>query len=187
MENLKAKFWTIDEATLSKLQVLKQFVDFVSEQAETDEMGVFNADSVKQVIEHLDDPVDLALYSFNVGITIYRSSIEVENGRVINVKEGVFRREWGISLEEGRFFVGILEEYIDENGEQKVRKIFTCFIDFHKDWQRDHVMGNSNFDEFVAEVKNFRTQLSADLDAVHSRILVYVDDPSDSNYDVCFN
>jgi len=56
MKNSGTKYWIIDNTTLEKLQVLKQFVDFVAGLEETSPEHKNNAEKVKYLIENLGNP-----------------------------------------------------------------------------------------------------------------------------------
>ncbi|PTN05626.1 hypothetical protein [Mangrovibacterium marinum] len=56
MKNNGAKFWTIDQDTLQKLQTLKAFVDYVAKLKETSSDHKHNAQELKYLIANLDKP-----------------------------------------------------------------------------------------------------------------------------------
>ncbi|NCU32667.1 MAG: hypothetical protein EOM23_07040, partial [Candidatus Moranbacteria bacterium] len=105
-----SKYWIIDKATLEKLQVLKQFVDFVAMLDETSQEHKNNADDVKYLIENLDKPENFKKWSVSILIQ------DLEKLYVDFEKGGIFKKEWSVYFQPEFLIVNIEENYVNRVG-----------------------------------------------------------------------
>jgi len=165
-----SKYWIIDKATLDKLQVLKQFVDFVAGLEETSPKHKNNAKRVKFFIENLDKP-ETFVDNWNTCIDIYDTIIQSGGyGHNYEENKGLYWKKWWIWFETGELTVRIVEEFADKEGYQDEKWIFDSSIHLNKDWKHERIIGDTNFNEFVDDALNFRKYITEDLDCVETEI-----------------
>lgn len=164
------KYWIIDNTTLEKLQVLKQFVDFVAGLEETSPEHKNNAEKVKFFIENLDKP-ETFVDNWNTCIDIYNTIIQSGGyGHNYEENKGLYWKRWWIWFEMEELQVNIVEEYADKMGHQDEKWIFDCCIRFKKDAPFEGINGDTNFNEFVEDALNFRKYITEDLDYIETGI-----------------
>lgn len=164
------KYWIIDKDTLSELQNLKRFVDFVAEQQETSTEHKNNAEKVKYFIENLDKPETFIDY-WNTCIDIYDPIIQCGYyGHNYEDNKGLYWKRWWIWFELGELQINIVEEYADKNGYQDEKWIFDSRINFNKNFDGERIGGYTNYAEFVEDALNFRNYITKDLNDVETEI-----------------
>ncbi|MCF8359262.1 MAG: hypothetical protein K9H26_10915 [Prolixibacteraceae bacterium] len=170
MKNSGTKYWIIDNTTLEKLQVLKQFVDFVAEQPEASAEHKNNAEKVKYYIENLNKP-ETFVENWNTCIDIYDLTIQ-SGGYGNNYKEnkGLYWKKWWVWFEKGELTMEIGEEYAGPNRYQDSKGDFTCTINFNKNWKYERIYGDTDFNRFVEDGLNFRKYVTKDLNDVETKI-----------------
>jgi hypothetical protein len=165
MKNSGIKYWIIDNTTLEKLQVLKQFVDFVAGLEETSPEHKNNAEEVKYLIENLDKPETFK--QWNSCIDIYNPFIQMGN---YGKNGGIYWKDWSCYFELGILEIRIVERYVDKDGFQDEKPIFYSSIDFNNKINSERILGNSSYKDFINNAFKFRDNIVGDFNDVQAEI-----------------
>ena len=167
MKDSGTKYWIIDKATLEKLQVLKQFVDFVAILDETSQEHKKNANDVKYLIENLDKPEKFKKWSVSILIQ------DVEKLYGDFEKGGIFKKEWSVYFQPEFLIVDIEEYYVNRVGSTVEKTIFESVINFKADGNKNRIKGDTNYLEFVDDAFFYRDYLTKKLNDVETEIEIW--------------
>ena len=168
MQNTNSKYWIIDKVTLEKLQVLKQFVDFVAEQEETSAEHKNNAAKVKFFIENLDKPETFK--QWNSCIDIFNPFLQ---GGRYGENGGIYWKDWSCWFELGILEISIEERYVDKDGLQDEKTIFYNSINFNKEFNGERILGDNNYQGFIDNAFKFRKDIVDDFNEVEAEIDIW--------------
>lgn len=168
MKKTETKYWIIDNTTLEKLQVLKQFVDFVAGLEETSPEHKNNAEKVKYLIENLNKPETFK--QWNSCIDIYNPFIQMGN---YGENGGIYWKDWSCCFEQGILEIRIVERYVDKDGSQDEKPIFYSSIDFNKNFNDERIQGDNNFQDFIDNAFKFREDIIDEFNDVETEIDIW--------------
>ena len=164
MRNSETEFWIIDNTTLGKLQVLKQFVDFVAMLEETSQEHKNNAEKIKFFIENLNKPETFKKWS----VSILIQDLEKLYGDF--EKGGLLQKEWSVFFQPDFLIVGIEEHYVNNVGSTVEKSIFESIINFKADCNKKRIKGDTNYYEFVDDAFSYRNYITKKLNYVETEI-----------------
>jgi len=167
MKNSGTKYWIIDNTTLEKLQVLKQFVDFVAGLEETSPEHKNNAEKVKYLIENLGNPETFEK-EWMVSIDLCDLEIQAK----INKEGGLYWKKWWVTFESGRLEIESESEFIDKDGQLDEEPHYYGFVDFNKviHWKR--MLFEKDLNIFIEDAMNFKSYVTETLDVIESEIYI---------------
>lgn len=167
MKDSGTKYWIIDKVTLEKLQVLKQFVDFVAGLEYTAEEHKNNANTVKYLIENLGNP-ETFIKEWMVAIHL----IDIELQAKINKKGGLYWKKWWVTFEFGRLEIESESEFIDKNEELYEETHYYGFVDFNKEIHWKRMLLEKDLKIFIEDAMNFKSYITETLDVIESEIYI---------------
>ncbi len=169
--NTPQNYWTIDKDNLEKLQVLKEFVDFVASLEGTGPGHKNNAPEIKYLIENLDKPETFK--DWCACIDIFNETIQIGN---YGKNGGIYWKSWSVWFENEMLEIAIKERSVDREGFPDEDLIFYKVIAFAKDFEGDRIIGDTNdldFLGFLSDAHIYKNYIKDDLKDVETEIDIF--------------
>lgn len=162
MKNSESKYWIIDNATLKKLQVLKSFVDFVTGLEETRPELKPLAENIKFCIKNLNKPETFKYWSVYIWLIDYDIATRSSDFYIYN-------RNWWIHFEGN--MLSIESKTVFKNCDPFDDEFhFNTFINFNEPTKEEHILGETDFSDFVNDAQKFRDYITEHLNSVEAEI-----------------
>lgn len=163
----KSDFWIMDLQTLSGLQILKTFVDFVASLKYATENDRQNASKINSMIESLDKPESFK--DWNVCLDIFDQDLMYSE----NKKHGIYWRSWSVFFENDKLEIEIKTRHTDEPLNHYGDDFdYHAVIFFKKEIPCNRIYMKRDLKEFVADAYNYTNYITDALNEIEVDIQI---------------
>ena len=165
--NKDSDFWIMDSETLSGLQILKTFVNFVASLKYATENDRQNAYEINYMIESLDKPESFK--AWNVCLDIFDQDLIYSE----NKKHGIYWRSWSVFFENDKLEIEAKTRHTDEPLNHYGDDFdYHSAISFKKEIPCNRIYLKKDLKEFVADAIGYKNYITDNLNEIEVDIQI---------------
>jgi len=160
-----AEYWIADDDTYSKLQKLKEFVDFVAGLEYTTDEQKTHVAEIKTLIETINKPETIK--DWYIGIDIFDSEVQTRK------REGIYWRKWMVCFEEDRLVIEAQSKHSEYFDYSTDFYNYNGSVNFLKDCSPQRIYLENDPNEFIADAKNYKSYITETLNEIEIDINIW--------------